>query len=163
MSSVQGVHGNDPGHQGSLCIDDELSTYCHTNTQSSPWLSIRIPGNTSWAPASPVSHVQIYNRLDCCWDRLGHFQIWVGKSVGDYNSSTSEQCGFHYGGAGDQSGRPDAHWTVEAPATVGPFSFDCNQIVGWYVTIVLPGASRTLNLAEVRIFSTYESPSPPPP
>eukprot|EP00900_Chrysochromulina_parva_P018884 jgi/Chrpa1/26998/Chrysochromulina_OHIO_Genome00028030-RA len=42
-----------------------------TYAQSSPWLSIRIPGNTSWAPASPVSHVQIYNRLDCCWDRLG--------------------------------------------------------------------------------------------
>jgi hypothetical protein len=229
-----------------------------------------------------VSHVQIFNRLDCCQARLGRFQIWIGRSPGDYNSSTSIQCGFQGAAGGAQwrllstgqdcqpssfwfgadvvgesywasgvrptiaqcishcqsngyefaivaqdgdckcapgeggctdtceyatdgecdDGGPGAErmscaygsdctdcglrqpgcssftsasgWKIykappqtnfvnEAPPTVGPFTYDCNQIVGTYITIVLPGPSRTLNLAEVRIFSTYESPSPPPP
>ena len=112
------------------CIDDNLFNLCHTETQSSPWLSIRIPGGTPTEPASSVGHVIIYNRHDMGQDRLSPFQIWVGQSPGDRNSATSQACGVD---------------NQIVPAVYGPFAFDCRGITGWYVTIVLPGGNRILN------------------
>ena len=117
---------------------------CHTLEQANPWLSIEMPAE----PNSTVSQIVIYNRQGGLFDRLSPFQLWVGQSMGDYNSSTSMECGMH-----DQI----------APATRGPFAFDCGQLTGTHVTIVLPGPSRILNLAEVRLFSFFASPSHPPP
>ena len=132
---MSSVHGSLPSwYPATNCIDDDLLSICHTMESSFPWLSIQIPGGTPSEPASSVGHVIIYNRWDCCQDRLSPFQIWVGESPGDFNSATSEECGVH-----DQI----------VPAEYGPFSFDCYGITGWYVTIVLPGDTRTLNLAEV--------------
>ena len=96
-------------------------------------------------PASSVSLVAIYNRYDCCQDRLSPFQIWVGESPGDFNSATARRCGVQ---------------NQIVPDEYGPFAFNCHGITGWYVTIVLPGDNRQLNLAEVYIFAP---PSPPPP
>ena len=137
-------------YEASQCIDDNLENFCHTQSGPSQWLSIRVPGGTPSAPASYVGHVVIYNRDDCCQDRLSTFQIWVGESPGDHNSATSEACGVH---------------NQMAPAESGPFAFDCHGITGWHLTIVLPGDDRILNLAEVRIFSATNLPpaSPPPP
>ena len=137
-------------YEASQCIDDNLQNFCHTQSGPSQWLSIRVPGGTPSAPASYVGHVVIYNRDDCCQDRLSPFQIWVGESPGDHNSATSEACGVH---------------NQMVPVEIGPFAFDCHGITGWHVTIVLPGDDRILNLAEVRIFSATNLPpaSPPPP
>ena len=141
------------------CINDLHSDFCATEVQANPWLSIQISGQQA------VRLVWIMNRGDCCGDRLSPFQIWVGASSGDYNSSTSQACVV-----GNQM----------VPATAGPFSFGCvRDLTGTYVTIVLPGTNRILNLAEVRIFSspspgayfsgqnevvsTFEPPEPPSP
>ena len=52
-----------------------------------------------------MSEVVVYNRQSNVWDRLSPFELWVGQSVGDWNSSTSQACGA-YG--------------QTAPATAGP-------------------------------------------
>ena len=74
-------------HYPSKCIDGNLNTFCHTLTEDHPWLSVQLP-----AP-STVQQILIYNRLDCCWDRLSPLQLWVSHEVGDYQSATSQECG----------------------------------------------------------------------
>jgi len=134
MSSTYSLHP----FPASFCINDQTSDFCHTavtNNQgeANPWLSIQISGQQA------VRLVWIMNRDEscngcCCGDRLSPFQIWVGASPGDYNSATSQACVV-----GNQI----------VPATAGPFTFDCQRdLTGTYVTIVLPGTNRILNLAE---------------
>ena len=135
-------------HPASLCIDGITTTFCHTaDSETDPWVSVEI------ASVAEVSYVVILNRMDCCHDRLSPLQIWVGTSVGDYNSATSASCGVD-------------EVSLHVPATTGPFSFRCadsmgNPLAGTFVTIVLPGPSRTLHVAEIEAFSA-PAPSLPP-
>jgi len=95
-------------HAGTNCIDNNEATMCHSLTQANPWISIELPADSSWSPAR-VSQVVIYNRFDCCWDRLMPFQLWVGQHPGDYNSNTSTACGVN----------------LTVLPTRGPFTFEC--------------------------------------
>ena len=77
-----------------------------------------------------ISYALIYNRIDCCQDRLGHFELWIGN----------------------ESQAPLARCAVyDAPATAGPFSVSC-RADGQFVTILLPGSARLLNLVEVEVY-----------
>ena len=126
-------------HDASLCIDGSTLTFCHTTHDvADPWLSVQLPSSTE------VGYVVIYNREDCCFDRLSPLQIWVGSFAGDYNSGSSASCGVD-------------EVTLTTPANKGPFTFRCddgagNALPGDFVTLVLPGVSRTLNVAEVKVF-----------
>ena len=135
-------------HVAAHCIDnDEVTTMCHSQEQQWPWVSIQLP------PASNIVQIIIFNRYSCCYERLSPFQLWVGQSAGDYGSSTSSACGIH---------------NLTVPATFGPFGFDCTSgtggapLVGEYVTLVLPGPTRIINLMGIHAY-TYQSPPPLPP
>ena len=119
-------------HGAANCIDNSHSTFCHSLDQSWPWLSVGLP------TPSTVSHIVVYNRRGQGMDRLSPFQLWVGASAGDYDSATSAPCGLH---------------NLTAPATAGPFAFACGSLSGAYVTLVLPGPSRTLHVAELRAYT----------
>jgi hypothetical protein len=41
------------------------------------WLSVELG-----ADAPNVSRVVIYNRYDCCQDKLGHYEIYVADAAG---------------------------------------------------------------------------------
>ena len=126
-------------HVAHRCIDDDLENFCHTEPSTSPWLSIRMPDH--YQTNSTVSHILIFNRRDdCCMGRLSPFQIWVSSLPGDFNSATSQACGVH---------------DLVVPAAHGPFSFDCGDLQGLYVTIVLPGDARILFFDVVRVFSDF--------
>jgi hypothetical protein len=138
-------------HVAAKCIDNaETSGFCHSRTQDNPWVSIELPADAA------VKQIVIFNRFDCCWDRLDPFQLWVGSSPGDYGSPTSRACGVQ-------------NLTIGSEPTPGPFAFDCvtaggslgTPLRGNFLTLVLPGQSRTLNLAEIRAFSPAFSPPPP--
>ena len=139
---------NSSGFSASKCIDGVICmegmctngasvNLCHTKHTSphttNPWLSVQLSHTVT------VSKVKIYNRGDCCQDRLANYQVWVGSVEGQY-FSPSTKC-------------VDA----TAPATAGPFDMACDPAtgphVGTYVTIVLPGSGRKLNLGEVYIFT----------
>ena len=97
-------------HVATNCIDNnEIATMCHSLEQDTPWISVQLPA-ASGQTQSLVSQIVIYNRYDCCWDRLVPFQLWVGQHPGDYNSATSTACGVQ---------------NLTALPTRGPFAFDC--------------------------------------
>ena len=82
--------------------------------------------------AVPVAYVAVYNRRDCCQDRLGDYTF-------SYRVHSTDV------------------WTVCAEATaaadaVGPLLSECPQLAQ-YVRVQLPGAGRVFNLAEVEVYS----------
>ena len=139
MSSAYSIHDTSI-HSPSLCIDGSTDTYCQAIPGSTdPWLSVQFPSTTE------VAYVVVYNREDCCYDRLSPLQLWVGTSAGDYNSATSASCGVD-------------ELDLTTIATKGPFTFRCasgtgDPLTGTFITLVLPGATRTLNVAEVKVLN----------
>ena len=82
--------------------------------------------------AVDVAYVAVYNRRDCCQDRLADYTV-------SYRVHSTDA------------------WTVCAEATaaadaVGPLLSECPQLAQ-YVRVQLPGAGRVLNLAEVEVYS----------
>jgi hypothetical protein len=125
------------GYVASKCIDGvTTSGMCHTSVgtgtgEKNPWLQIDLGATQT------VAQVTIYNRQDCsfCLDRLAHHQIWLS------DSSTTPATKCFDGTAGNSA---------------GPFKEECIA-TGRYVRIVLPGNSRILNLAEVKVFRYDEN------
>ncbi|XP_078588379.1 uncharacterized protein LOC144869188 [Branchiostoma floridae x Branchiostoma japonicum] len=97
----------------------------HTTTQSNPWWRVDL------GSARTVFAVKVYNRVDCCSERLDPFYVHVG---GNTAVSTNPSCG------GQQS-----IWSSSK-------SVSCGGLLGRYVGVVLPGSSRTLTLCEVQVF-----------
>eukprot|EP00964_Phaeocystis_antarctica_P129691 scaffold93559_cov78-Phaeocystis_antarctica.AAC.1 len=82
--------------------------------------------------AVDVAYVAVYNRRDCCQDRLADYTV-------SYRVHSTDA------------------WTVCAEATaaadaVGPLLSECPQLAQ-YIRVQLPGAGRVLNLAEVEVYS----------
>eukprot|EP00966_Prymnesium_polylepis_P324274 7380343-Prymnesium_polylepis.1 len=126
-----------PGHDfgANMCIDGQTGSatgtwnFCMgTLNEANPWLSLTLP------QGSVVASVDVYNRADCCQQYLDAFEVWVGSAAGYPSSSAGvAQCG-----------------TFLAPAEVGPFTVMCSTpLSGSVVTMLLPGTSRFLVVAEV--------------
>ncbi|XP_035693790.1 neurogenic locus notch homolog protein 1-like [Branchiostoma floridae] len=79
-----------------------------------------------------IDRVDIFNRQDCCGDKISPFNIHIGDSP---RVSENHKCG------GDHNMDP------HQPAT----SVSCYGMKGRYVGIRLPGSFRTLTLCEVQI------------
>jgi hypothetical protein len=119
------------------CTDGNVGTFCHSEEEESPWLQLDLGQDTL------VKELQIYNRADAgptTWPRLGLHQIWIGGTSGTEFKSSSVKC---YEGT--------------AASELGPFIQPCKG-KGRYVTIVLPGAPRILNLGEIEVFKGVPAP-----
>ncbi|CAH1244449.1 PKD1 [Branchiostoma lanceolatum] len=81
-----------------------------------------------------VDRVVIFNRLDCCSERLNPFNIHIGDSD---QVSTNPMCGG------------DHQIDVTKPSITVP----CRGMTGRYVGVRLPGLSRILTLCEVQVVS----------
>ncbi|XP_078617645.1 uncharacterized protein LOC144885598 [Branchiostoma floridae x Branchiostoma japonicum] len=79
-----------------------------------------------------VERVVIFNRQDCCAERLNPFHINIGDTP-----ETSTQCG------GDH----------QISLTEPSISVSCPGMQGRLVAVILPGTSRTLSLCEVHVFA----------
>jgi len=89
----------------------------------------------------------VYNRADCCQDLLSPFEVWVTEGPGDpLTWQAATRCG-------------DA---VSVAAGRGPFRVSCGGLRRRYVTLRLPGADRTLNIAELKIWGTLQAISSSP-
>ncbi|XP_035676015.1 pentraxin fusion protein-like [Branchiostoma floridae] len=82
---------------------------------------------------SNIYSVVIFNRQDCCSERLNPFNIHIGDSD---QVSTNPQCGG------------DLQIDVSHPS----ISVSCPGMRGRYVGVRLPGSSRILALCEVQVF-----------
>lgn len=83
----------------------------------------------------------MHNRHNSGQDRLAKYQVWVGSSS-EWNST-----------GWSASSRLCSEST--APTTAGPFYEVCDTaggpLRGKFVTVLLPGSDRILNLAEVKV------------
>lgn len=112
------------------CFDDNTNNFCHTPTGASqednPWFRVDLGSSHT------VGSFRIFNRLDCCMDRIGNYEIYVG---GDSAGPTSNTMCF--------SGTAGSTAIAVEEACVG---------TGRYVFIRLPGTNRILNVAEIEVY-----------
>ncbi|CAH1272632.1 TNR [Branchiostoma lanceolatum] len=104
----------------------------HTAKQATPswWVDL--------GQSYMVRRVVIFNRMDCCGDRLNPFNIHIGDSA---QVSENPKCG------GDH----------QIDVSQSSISVSCQGMQGRYVGVRLPGSSRVLSLCEVQVFSsTYD-------
>ncbi|KAI8516124.1 hypothetical protein Bbelb_069370 [Branchiostoma belcheri] len=99
----------------------------HTRNQADPSWRVDL-GQSYW-----VDRVVIFNRQDCCKERINPFNIHIGDSA---QVSTNPKCG------GDH----------QIDVSQRSISVPCRAMRGRYVGVRLPG-SRTLTLCEVQVFS----------
>ncbi|XP_078584975.1 uncharacterized protein LOC144867080 [Branchiostoma floridae x Branchiostoma japonicum] len=117
------VDGNaDANYGGGSCT--------HTNTEDYP--SWRVDLGKTYA----IDRVVIYNRRDCCSDRLNNFNIHIGD---DPLPKNNPKCGGNHQ-AGNQN----------------PITVSCSQMQGRYVAVRLPGSSRVLSLCEVQVYPCFD-------
>ncbi|CAH1253107.1 PKD1L3 [Branchiostoma lanceolatum] len=122
------------GGYASLPVDGNTNTHysawscSHTASQAYPswWVDL--------GQSYMVVSVVIFNRRDCCPERLNPFNIHIGDSD---QVSTNPQCGGdHQIGLSEDS-----------------ISVSCQGMKGRYVAVRLPGPYRVLTLCEVQVFS----------
>uniref|UniRef100_A0A8D0BQ13 Fucolectin tachylectin-4 pentraxin-1 domain-containing protein n=1 Tax=Salvator merianae TaxID=96440 RepID=A0A8D0BQ13_SALMN len=99
----------------------------HTNGEANPWWYVDL--GTSYAIAAVI----VYNRADCCSERLRGAEVRVGNSVIDGGKSNA-LCG-----------------TIEN-TTDSASTLHCNWLRGRYVTIRIPRQSVYLMLCEVEVY-----------
>lgn len=121
-SSSRAVDGNVSGNYWHNSVT-------HTNLQSNPWWRVYLQ------EVYKIDSIFIYNRQDCCSDRLSNFKVDVlrGESV---------VWSYTY------SGMPGYHTAIDVPGTV----------IGDSVKVSLPGSgTKYLSLAEVQVWASNKS------
>ena len=114
------VDGNHEGHYfyGKTCT--------HTTVEDNPWWRVDLIIPTL------VTQLVIFNRVDCCKDRLNNFTIHVGSSLTN-NGNANPSCG------GLQSMNKNYVKTIQCP----------NPVIGRYVNIQLHHSNIALTICEV--------------
>ncbi|XP_078668039.1 uncharacterized protein LOC144909744 isoform X1 [Branchiostoma floridae x Branchiostoma belcheri] len=112
------------GSDGSGIYNSNSCT--HTTTQTNPWWRVDL-GSTR-----TIFLVNVFNRVDCCSDRLNPFYVHVGGSP---TVTSNPNCG------GQRSVVSGSLQTVS-----------CDGQQGRYVGVALQGTSRILTLCEVKVF-----------
>ncbi|XP_075197432.1 fucolectin-like [Anomaloglossus baeobatrachus] len=105
----------------------------HTNNDWSPWWRVDL------LESHRITHIIITNRQDCCAERLNGAEILIGDSLSD-NGNNNPRCAV-----------------VTANAHCITQTFNCHNMVGRYVNIILRGKKEYLHLCEVQIFGTKQT------
>ncbi|KAI8494104.1 hypothetical protein Bbelb_284510 [Branchiostoma belcheri] len=135
-STLNGTYG--PG-VASLAVDGITNTYMNfgiatcTHTQEETGPSWWVDLGRSYV----IDRVVIFNRMDCCSERLNPFNIHIGDSD---QVSENPRCG------GDH----------QIDVTKPSVSIPCRWTAGRYVGVRLTGPSRILTLCEVQVITAGE-------
>ncbi|XP_069822712.1 uncharacterized protein [Dendropsophus ebraccatus] len=128
----QSDHSQYPDRGANLAIDENLaskyeSLSCfHTNGVMEPWWTVDLKSTMR------ISSVVITNRDDCCPERINGAEIRIGDSKKRDNPRCAKISSL---GSGDT------------------FYFDCGDMEGRYVSVVIPGRTEYLHLCEVQVFA----------
>lgn len=115
-------------------IDGDLVTMAHTDRQSQPWWQVDLGASL------PIDTVSIWNRLDCCQDRVQNF--WLFVSDVPFTSGT-------VAGTRAQRGVRAFH---HVPIAGRPGVIAVNRNAR-YVRVQLESGNEYLNLAEVQVWA----------
>ncbi|XP_075125787.1 fucolectin-4-like [Leptodactylus fuscus] len=100
----------------------------HTHDDLSPWWRVDL------LKSYRIGHISITNRGDCCGNRLRGAIILVGNSLAN-NGNDNPRCAV-----------------VTTILDGETQTFQCNDMVGRYVNIYLPGKQDYLQLCEVEVY-----------
>uniref|UniRef100_A0A4W5RCW1 Fucolectin tachylectin-4 pentraxin-1 domain-containing protein n=1 Tax=Hucho hucho TaxID=62062 RepID=A0A4W5RCW1_9TELE len=105
----------------------------HTEWETNPWWRVDL------LDVYRVTAVTITNRGDCCSERLDGAEIRIGNSL-ENNGINNPRC------------------VVISNIPAGETNtFQCNEMVGRYVVVVIPGQNKTLTLCELEVYGTPEN------
>ncbi|XP_066270910.1 uncharacterized protein [Branchiostoma lanceolatum] len=123
------------GMHAGLAVDG--NTAGHFKEDSCTHTAKRVNGPSWWVDLGQsynIGRVVIFNRQDCCEERLNPFNIHIGDS----NQVTSNpKCG------GDH----------QIDLSQSSITISCPGMTGRYVGVSLPGSARTMTLCEVQVFA----------
>ncbi|XP_073529893.1 fucolectin-like [Phyllobates terribilis] len=102
----------------------------HTNNDFSPWW--RVDLLTSYK----INHITITNRGGCCEERLNGAEILVGDSLAN-NGNNNQRCAV-----------------VTAIPRGATQTFQCHNMVGRYVNVIVRGRKEYLHMCEVQVFGS---------
>ncbi|KAM9310222.1 uncharacterized protein KZ484_026155 [Pholidichthys leucotaenia] len=107
----------------------------HTNQDTNPWWRVDL------LESYIVTSITIFNREDCCSERINGLEIRIGNTLID-------------DGVGNQKVGTISYTLKEKFYTL---TFD-ERVEGRYVTLVLPGSNKWLTLCEVEVYG-YRAPT----
>ncbi|XP_051780980.1 uncharacterized protein LOC114666204 isoform X7 [Erpetoichthys calabaricus] len=107
-------------------------TCTHTSNDSPSWWRLNLKASYT------ISTVVVYNRLDCCDTRLTGAEVRVGDSP---DVSKHVRCG-----------------TIEVTFPGSVHTICCNDLIGQYVSVVLPNQPQYLTLCEVEVYGEAVTP-----
>jgi hypothetical protein len=132
--------GTDHGAQyvATMANDGRLDTFSHNNGGAQGWIQLDL------GAVQPIEQIQIWNRSDCCTDRLGnHFVMVSDKPF----STTSPDISL-------ADGASKYHW-VGSTANVHSYAVAVNR-TGRYVRVQMAG-SNYMHLREIDVYAPAAS------
>ncbi|XP_066451046.1 pentraxin fusion protein-like [Eleutherodactylus coqui] len=99
-----------------------------TSEQKDPWWMVDLKSKYK------IFTVAITNRGDCCAEKINGGEIRIGNS-GEKGGTKNPICGV-----------------ITSMGNGQTLAFECDGMVGQYVTIHIPGAERSLTICEVQVF-----------
>ncbi|XP_071234236.1 uncharacterized protein [Salvelinus alpinus] len=133
VATQSSLHGDG---QANNAIDgnresDYFKVHCtHTEQETNPWWRVDL------LDVYRVTAVTITNRGDCCSERLDGAEIRIGNSL-DENGINNPRC------------------VVIPNIPAGEtYTFQCNEMEGRYVVVVIPGQNKVLTLCELEVYGT---------
>ena len=126
---------NDGSRTGGFTSTDGKSGVCGTGIDPLPWWMV------DFGSERMIGGGTIWNRDDCCPERLDGFQIWAGNGGTTYNAPDNVKC----------------YTAVTTEHHVSPFThaFTC-PVLGRYLFVVSP-SGECLNINEVEIYPRGEN------
>ncbi|XP_040214624.1 uncharacterized protein LOC120944922, partial [Rana temporaria] len=129
QSSLYNMYGEAKNSIDGSLDSNYLYIQCSgTSEQDNPWWTVDLKEKFK------VFTVAVTNRGDCCPERINGAQIRIGNSAEDGGTS-NPICGI-----------------IPTMASGETLAFECDGMVGQYVTIFIPGKTRSLTLCEVQVF-----------
>ncbi len=126
-SPNRAVDGNTDGYWGS-------SSVTHTNSEYRPWWEVDLGASQN------IASIKLFNRTDCCWDRLSDFYVFVSDTPFGANTDLNAMSSA-------------ANWSTHHNGGLSGNSLELNvNASGRYVRVQLAG-TNVLNLAEVEVIS----------
>ena len=133
--AAKAVDGNTSGGW----VENNTNTITHTGSDNNPWWEVDLGG------IFDISEIKIWNRMDCCQERLQNFYIMVSE---DPIAATSTSL-FQFTTAAQSFTNP----TIPSMTIVG-------NKKGRYVRVFIQGDKKTLSLAEVEVRGTPAAATP---
>uniref|UniRef100_A0AAZ1XAS6 Fucolectin tachylectin-4 pentraxin-1 domain-containing protein n=1 Tax=Oreochromis aureus TaxID=47969 RepID=A0AAZ1XAS6_OREAU len=98
--------------------------------ETNPWWRVDLQRSFT------VTAVKVTNRGDCCAERLDGAEIRIGNSL-ENNGNNNPSCGM-----------------ITSLAGTPTYTFQCNEMEGRYVIVIIPGKKTSTTLCEVEVFAS---------